>query len=492
MADNVFGSELFRDQLRTVQVPGGVETVMYGGERNPAPIVEAFGDVAQVAIIGYKSQGPAHAQNLRESLAAAGSDTRVVVGLREGSETRAIAESDGFTVENGTLMTPEQAMKGAGVVTMLIEDSAMVQQGVRYMREMDRGTLLMLAHGIYQGHVDTNPEADFLDGLRVGMVAPKGLGPSVRRLYQQGSGINASFAVERGDDKTRDLVLAYSQGIGSPYTFQTTLGSEWRSDIFGERAILLGGVHGIVEALYSWKREHGRGSEEAYMEVVESLVGPISEAISHRGLEGLFESIEGDEDRQKFIEAYNAAYPTMKDLTLKVYEDVSSGREIAEVVNDNISGRPFTTVDGSSMWRAGERVRESMDEDTRSERVAIDPTVAGVYAAGMMAQVDVLRLKGHHWSEIVNESIIEAVDSLNPYMRKRGVAFMVDNCSITARRGGRKWAPQFQAVISQGALPVIDGQRAQGDDYFTAFLNHDVHQAFRVFAQMRPNVDISL
>jgi ketol-acid reductoisomerase len=111
----------------------------------------------------------------------------------------------------------------------------------------------------------------------------------------------------------------------------------------------------------------------------------------------------------------------------------------------------------------------------------------------MVAQADVLRQKGHYWSEIANESIIEAVDSLNPYMRAKGVAFMVDNCSTTARRGSRKWAPQFEAWLKQGALPVLDGVRETTDntDYFAAFKTHDVHKALKIFSAMRPDLDIS-
>lgn len=143
------------------------------------------------------------------------------------------------------------------------------------------------------------------------------------------------------------------------------------------------------------------------------------------------------------------------------------------------------------MWRVGERVRARAGN---KEELAIDPTVAGIYVAGMMAQVDVLRANGHDWSEVVNESIIEAVDSLNPFMKARGVAYMVDNCSVTARRGSRKWAPTFQAWIAQGILPVLDGTRTQEDqhDHFEDFMQHDVHQVLRVLGDMRPDVDIAV
>ncbi len=92
---------------------------------------------------------------------------------------------------------------------------------------------------------------------------------------------------------------------------------------------MLGGVHGIVEAMYAWKRQHNAGAEEAYIDVVESLVGPISRTISREGLVGVFEKLS-DSEKEQFVTAYNAAYPVLKQLTHKIYNDVSSGREIAE------------------------------------------------------------------------------------------------------------------------------------------------------------------
>lgn len=493
---NTFTSDLFEGQLRQIEIAGVRETVMYAGDRNPELLAEAFGDVGQVAIIGYKSQGPAHAKNLRESLAAAGSDTRVVVGLRDGSKTITDpdvgANKDGFTYENGTLMSPEEAIASSDVFTMLIEDSAMVAEGARYLGLARPGATAMLAHGFYIGHLEANPSERIRDDINLGMVAPKGMGPSVRRLYQQGSGINASFAVEQGGSQTRDLVLAYSQGIGSPNTFRTTLGMEWRSDIFGERAVLLGGVHGIVEAMYQWKKSEGAGDEQAILETVESVVGPISKTISQEGLRGIVERL-GDSELQEFAEVYNAAYPEMKVVIEKIYRDVTSGREIAEVVSDNLADTPMSQVDATDMWIAAEKVRNARGE-RREDAVKIDPKVAAVYLAAMMAQVDTLHENGHYWSEIVNESIIEAVDSLNPYMEYKGVAHMVDNCSITARRGSRKWFANFQNAILQGVKPVVQGRRDATDqtDHFARFMNHDVHEAFDVLKQFRPDIDIAV
>lgn len=488
---NTFESVQFADHLRQINLAGEQETVLAAGDRPFADVAEALADVPQVAVIGWSSQGPAQAQNLRESLAAAGSDTKVVVGLRNGSASREQAEAAGFDLESGTLMSVEDALGNSAMSLMLIADAAMAKDGHELVGMMPEGSTLGLSHGFWLGHLEAQGETPRSDIDIVG-VCPKGMGPSVRRLYEQGSGINSSYALTQGDPAARERALAWSVGIGAPYTFQTTLENEWRSDIFGERAILLGGVHGIVEALYAWKRQEGMGSEEAYLQSVESLVGPISTTISHEGLQGVFEQLEGA-DRETFLTSYNASYPVMKQLIGKIYTDVSSGREIGEVVSDNENNTPMTQVDGTDMWRAGERVRAGRG-DIREDAIKIDPAVAGVYIAGMMAQVDVLRANGHHWSEVVNESIIEAVDSLNPFMKARGVAFMVDNCSVTARRGSRKWAPLFQAWISQGVMPVIDGTRQPEDshDYFADFLNHDVHGVLRVLAEMRPDVDIAV
>jgi ketol-acid reductoisomerase len=488
MAANVFESGVFGDNLREIDLAGTQETVLYGGDRPFEQVAEALADIPQIAVLGWSSQGPAQAQNLRESLASVGSDTRIVVGLRPGSSNIKNAEAAGFDFESGTLMSVEEALGSSAMSLMLIADAAMAKDGHELVDMMPSGATLGLSHGFWLGHLEAQGEQPRGDIDIVG-ACPKGMGPSVRRLYAQGSGINSSYALTRGDQSARERALAWSVGIGSPYTFQTTLESEWRSDIFGERAILLGGVHGIVEALYAWKVQQRFEPEAAYEQVVESLVGPISQTISHEGLSGVFKELDG-EGREKFVNAYNAGYPVIKQLISKIYTDVSSGREIDEVVSDNEHDTPMTRVDGTDMWRVGERVREKgTDPD-----IAIDPTVAGIYIAGMMAQVDVLRANGHQWSEVVNESIIEAVDSLNPFMKARGVAFMVDNCSTTARRGSRKWAPTFQAWIAQGILPVLDGTQTQEGqhDHFDDFQQHDVHKVLSVLSDMRPDVDIAV
>ena len=108
----------------------------------------------------------------------------------------------------------------------------------------------------------------------------------------------------------------------------------------------------------------------------------------------------------------------------------------------------------------------------------------------MMAQVDVFAERGHAWSEIVNESVIEAVDSLLPYMHARDVAYMVDNCSRTARLGARRWGPRFQAACEQIAFPAWTSPPTP--TRLKSFLDNPVHDALATAAQLRPSVDISV
>jgi ketol-acid reductoisomerase len=141
------------------------------------------------------------------------------------------------------------------------------------------------------------------------------------------------------------------------------------------------------------------------------------------------------------------------------------------------------------MWRVGSRVRA-----TRSDAdIPLDPFTAGVYCGTMMAQIDVLLEAGHPLSEIANESVIEAVDSLNPYMHARGVAYMVDNCSTTARLGARRWAPRFEFDLGRIAYPMADGgMDAVAAEAAAAFGTHAIHGVLAALRPLRPTVDIAV
>ena len=473
----------------TIEVAGTTEAIVRGGRHLLPLLPKALEGVSQIGVIGWGSQGPAQAQNLRDSLE--GTDITVKVGLREGSGSMDAAREAGFTEDSGTLGEMFMVIAESDFVILLISDAAQAALYPQVFENLKPGATLGLSHGFLLGHLN-NVGAAFPENVNVVAVCPKGMGPSVRALYVQGAevngaGINASFAIQQDvDGRATDHALAWSVALGSPYTFQTTMESEYRSDIFGERGILLGGVHGLVEALYRRYRGEGASQEDAFRRTAEAVTGPISKTISHHGIIGVYEQLD-DAGKEVFKRAYDASYLPMKAVLQEIYDEVRSGNEIRSVVvaGDRLKTYPMSTIDQTEMWLVGEGVRAERVED----EIPLDPFTAGAYVATMMAQIDVLSEAGHPLSEIVNESVIEATDSLNPYMHARGIAYMVDNCSITARLGSRKWAPRFDYAMVQESFPALDAQQSDAGPS-ASFESHPIHAVLETVGQMRPSVDI--
>src|SRR6266571_6917162 len=411
---NLFESRVFN--VERIVLDGVEESFLRGGRHLFPLLPKAMAGVSQIGVIGWGSQGPAQAQNLKESLQDTG--IKVAVGLRPGSESMVQAKAAGFSEADGTLGEMFAVIRGSDLAILLISDAAQAELHKRVFDALRPGATLGLSHGFLLSYLDTIGER-FPANVNVIAVCPKGMGPSVRRLYEQGrevngAGINTSFAVEQDlDGRATDVALAWSVALGAPYTIKTTLKSEVVSDLFGERAILLGAVHGIVEALYHRYLDEGATPADAFNRACESLTGPIRQTISQHGLVGLDEHLDAG-GRREFRRAYDASYAASK---------------------------------------------------------------------GVMAEI---------YDEIANESIIEAVDSLLPYMHARGVAYMVDNCSTTARLGTRKWGPRFQAMLEQIAFPNVASQGETPDEPPEGFLTHPVHEVLHQLGEMRPAVDISV
>lgn len=465
------------------------EPIVRGGRHLFDRLPAAFEGVRQLGVIGWGPQGSAQAQNLRDSL---GDAVRVAVGLRRGSASWDAAVQAGFSPEDGTLGEMYDVIRGSDMVILLISDGAMAETYEEVFAALKPGTTLGLSHGFLLGHLDLVGGA-FPADVDVIAVCPKGMGASVRALYLQGrdvngAGINASFAVHQDvTGRAVDRALGWSIGLGAPYTFRTTLRSEYLSDLSGERGILAGGLHGIVESLYRRFRDHGMSDEDAFRHSAESVTGPISRIISRDGMLGVFRMLDAAE-KQVFAEAYSVSYPVGLELVHEIYDEVRSGDEVRSVVlaGKRLSRFPMGRIDQADMWRVGQKVRA----DRVPDEIPLDPFTAGVFIGVMMAQIDALLEFGHPYSEIANESVIEAVDSLNPYMHARGIAYLVDNCSITARLGARKWAPRFDYALTQRAYPVIDDEQSVNLEKFAKFEEHVVHEVLRVCAGMRPSVDI--
>ncbi|KAK4344134.1 hypothetical protein RND71_037228 [Anisodus tanguticus] len=322
-----------------VTLSGHDEYIVKGGRDLFKLLPDAFKGIKQIGVIGWGSQGPAQAQNLRDSLAEAKSDIVVKIGLRKGSHSFAEAREAGFTEENGTLGDLFETISGSDLVLLLISDAA-------------------------------------------------------------------------------------------------------------------------------------------------------------QGMLALYNSLDAD-GKKEFATAYTASYYPCMEILYECYEDVATGSEIRSVVlagrrfseKEGLPAFPMGKIDQTRMWKVGERVRAARQF---GDLGPLYPFTAGVYVALMMAQIEVLRKKGHSYSEIINESVIESVDSLNPFMHARGVSFMVDNCSTTARLGSRKWAPRFDYNLTQQALVAIDNNLPIDIDLITNFVCDPVHEAIEVCARLRPTVDISV
>ncbi|KAL5673914.1 hypothetical protein ACJX0J_018220, partial [Zea mays] len=375
-----------------------------------------------------------------------------VIGLRKGSKSFEEARAAGFTEESGTLGDIWETVSGSDLVLLLISDVAqfilkvashflLADNYEKIFSHMKPNNILVLSHGFLLGHLQSLG-LNFPKNISVIVVCPKGMGPSVSRLYVQGkevngTGINSSFVVHQDvDGRATDVALAWLVALGSPFTFATTLEQEYKSDIFGERGILLGAVHGIVEALFRRYTEQGMDEESAYKNTIEGITGIISKTISKKlrdysslcqpllGMLEVYNSLS-EEGKKEFNKAYNASFYPCMDILYECYEDVASGSEIRSVVlagrrfyeKEGLPTFPMGNIDQTRMWKVGEKVRSTRPEGDLGPLHAF---TAGVYIALMMAQIEILRKKGHSYSEIINESVIESVDSLNSFMHARG------------------------------------------------------------------------
>jgi len=478
--------------LVELDLGGTPEQVLVGGRHLFPALRDAFAGVTRIGVIGWGPQGRAQALNLRDSLA--GSEITVAVGLREGSRSFDDARREGFSEADGTLGEMFDVIRRSDLVILLIADAALADLCDEIFRAVKPNAVIGLAHGFLVAHLHETRRR-FPSGTSVIGVCPKGMGASVRRLYEQGraidgAGINCSVAVHQDvDGRATDIALGWAVALGAPFIFETTLRSECLSDITGERAILLGIPHAIAEAVYRRCIELGDAPARAFVRSTESMTGPLARRISAGGLRAVLDGLHGD-DRRVFDNAYCATYEAFVPLVTELYDEVECGNEITSVrlATRRLRDHPMAPVDGSRMWLVGREVRADRDDLD----VPVDPLTAGIFCGAMVAQIDSLRDRNHPWSEIANESVIELVDSLIPYMHARGVAYMIDNCSTTARLGARKWAPRFEAAITQLVFPVLDGAGGYDAARIAGLEHHPIHGVLATIADYRPALDIAV
>ena len=306
-----------------------------------------------VAIIGYGSQGHAHALNLKDS----GVD--VVVGLYEGSKSWAKAESQGVKV-----MTSAEAVKKADIVMILINDE---KQAKLYKESIEpnltAGKTLAFAHGFNIHYSCIKPPKD----VNVIMIAPKGPGHTVRSEYQAGKGVPCLIAVEQdatGD--AWDLGLAYALGIGGARAgvLETTFRTETETDLFGEQAVLCGGVSALMQAGYETLVEAGYDPRNAYFECIHEMK-LIVDLIYQSGFAGMRYSVSNTAEYGDYVTGPKIITEETKKTMKKILKDIQDGTFAKEFLLDMSEGG--AQVHFNAMRKiASEHPSEKVGEEVRS------------------------------------------------------------------------------------------------------------------------------
>ena len=279
-----------------------------------------------IAILGYGSQGHAHALNLRDS------GHQVVVGLRPDSASRAEAEAEGLEV----LGVADAASRGDVVMVLLPDERQADVWRDEIADGIAAGDLLMFAHGfsIHFGEVDPPP------GVDVGMVAPKGPGHLVRRQYEEGRGVPCLMAVHQdATGNARELVLAYASGIGGGRAgiIETTFKDECETDLFGEQSVLCGGAIELVRAGFETLVEAGYDPRLAYFECLHELK-LIVDLMYEKGAQGMRDSISNTAEYGDMTRGPKVIGPEVREAMRQILADIQSGEFAKEWIAENRAG----------------------------------------------------------------------------------------------------------------------------------------------------------
>jgi ketol-acid reductoisomerase len=315
-----------------------------------------------VAVIGYGVQGPGQALNQRDN------GINVIVGQRKNSKSWDKAVQDGF-VEGKTLFEIEEALEKGTVICYLLSDAAQIALWPTVKKHLTPGKALYFSHGFgitYNDQTGIIPPKD----VDVFLVAPKGSGTSLRRMFLQGRGLNSSYAIfQDATGKAFDRVISLGIAIGSGYLFETTFKREVYSDLTGERGTLMGAIQGIFAAQFEVLRKNGHSPSEAFNETVEELTQSLMPLVAENGMDWMYANCSTTAQRgaldwwKKFRDA---TLPVFDDL----YKSVSAGKEAALSINSNSQpdyreklNEELKELRESEMWRAGKTVRSLRPEN---------------------------------------------------------------------------------------------------------------------------------
>lgn len=315
-----------------------------------------------VAVIGYGVQGPGQALNQRDN------GINVIVGQRKNSKSWDKAVQDGF-VEGKTLFEIEEALEKGTVICYLLSDAAQIALWPTVKKHLTPGKALYFSHGFgitYNDQTGIIPPTD----VDVFLVAPKGSGTSLRRMFLQGRGLNSSYAIfQDATGKAFDRVISLGIAIGSGYLFETNFKKEVFSDLTGERGTLMGAIQGIFAAQFEVLRKNGHSPSEAFNETVEELTQSLMPLVAENGMDWMYANCSTTAQRGALD-----WWKKFRDVTLPVFSDlyasVAAGKEAKRSIDSNSQPDYRVKLDAelkelreSEMWQAGKTVRSLRPEN---------------------------------------------------------------------------------------------------------------------------------
>ena len=342
--------------MAQINFGGVVENVV---TREEFPLAKALETLKNetVAVIGYGVQGPGQALNLKDN------GFKVIVGQRKGGKTWDKAVADGW-VPGETLFEIEEALEKGTIIQYLLSDAGQIELWPTVKKYLTPGKTLYFSHGFgitYKEKTGIIPPAD----VDVILVAPKGSGTSLRRLFLEGKGLNSSFAIEQdATGKAREKVIALGIGVGSGYLFETNFYKEVTSDLTGERGTLMGAIQGIFAAQYEVLRENGHTPSEAFNETVEELTQSLMPLVAENGMDWMYANCSTTAQRGA-LDWWKPFKEATKPVFEKLYSEVKAGNEAQKSIDSNSKPDYREKLEAelkelreSEMWQAGATVRQ--------------------------------------------------------------------------------------------------------------------------------------
>ena len=341
---------------------GGVEENVVTREEFPlSKSLEVLKDET-IAVIGYGVQGPGQALNLKDN------GFNVIVGQRKNSKTWEKAVSDGWK-PGETLFEIDEALEKGTIIQYLLSDAGQIALWPLVKKNLSPGKVLCFSHGFgitFKEQTGIIPPAD----VDVVLVAPKGSGTSLRRMFLEGRGLNSSFAIfQDATGRAHERVVALGIGVGSGYLFETTFKKEVYSDLTGERGTLMGAIQGLFAAQYHVLRENGHTPSEAFNETVEELTQSLMPLVAENGMDWMYANCSTTAQRGA-LDWWKRFRDVNMPLFKELYSEVAKGNESRRAIDSNSQPdyrvrleEELSELRQSEMWLTGAEVRKLRPEN---------------------------------------------------------------------------------------------------------------------------------